>query len=203
MPPVSRNHRPSEKEKGETTIKTARTLITICLLFTAATLFAQSETQWLMKVHIPYSFSVADQSFPAGIYNIYSVTAARMIRITSVDGKHTTIVNTLANYTGKAASTAHLVFAQYGNEYFLTEIWSGGDDLSRNPPLGKKATELATSSASGPPKGDSPTSSAARAPRGIPHPRWCAYRYPDCAASNARSSHQSMPAAAPHRVAAG
>jgi hypothetical protein len=128
-------------------MKTARTLLTICLSLTATTLFAQSETQWLMKVHVPYSFSVADQTFPAGVYNIYSVTAARMIRITGVDGKHTTIVNTLTNYTGKGASTSHLVFAQYGSEYFLTEIWSGGEDVSRNPPLGKKAVELASSGA--------------------------------------------------------
>jgi hypothetical protein len=70
-------------------MKSARTLITICLLLTAATLFAQTEQQWLMKVHIPYNFTVADQPMPAGIYNIYTVTSQRVIRITNVDGKHT------------------------------------------------------------------------------------------------------------------
>jgi hypothetical protein len=128
-------------------MKSARTLITICLLFTAATLFAQSESQWLMKVHVPYDFSVADQPMPAGIYNIYTVTAARMIRITSVDGKHAAIVNTLLNYNGSAPANSRLVFKQFGSEYFLSEIWSGGEDLSRNPPLGKKATELARNGA--------------------------------------------------------
>lgn len=123
-------------------MKTARTLVTICLLVSGASLFAQSESQWLMKVHIPYDFSVSDHPMPAGIYNIYMVTAARMVRITNVDGKHTAIVSTLLNYKGSAAPNARLVFKQYGSEHFLAEIWSGGEDMSRNPSLGKKATEL-------------------------------------------------------------
>src|SRR5271167_4856367 len=107
-------------------MKSARTLITICLLLTAATLFAQTEQQWLMKVHVPYSFTVANQPMPAGIYNIYTITTQGLVRITNVDGKHTAIVNTLMSYANSAAPAAHLVFDQYGDEYFLAQIWSGG-----------------------------------------------------------------------------
>jgi hypothetical protein len=124
-------------------MKSARNLITICLLFTAATLFAQTESQWLMKVHIPYSFTVANQPMPAGIYNFYTVGSQRVVRITNVDGKHTATVSTLLNYSNSAASAAHLVFDEYGSEYFLSQIWSGGDDLSRNPTPSKRARELA------------------------------------------------------------
>ena len=128
-------------------MKSARNLITICLLFTAVTLFAQTEQQWLMKVHIPYTFTVADQIMPAGIYNIYTVTTQGMVRITNVDGKHSAIVNTLANYVSTAASASHLVFDQYGDEYFLAQIWSGGEDVSRNPKPSKRAAQLAQSGA--------------------------------------------------------
>ena len=128
-------------------MKSARNLITICLLFTAVTLFAQTEQQWLMKVHIPYNFTVADQPMPAGIYNIYTVTTQGMVRITNVDGKHSAIVNTLANYVSTAASASHLVFDQYGDEYFLAQIWSGGEDVSRNPKPSKRAVQLAQSGA--------------------------------------------------------
>jgi hypothetical protein len=128
-------------------MKSARTLITICLLFTAATLFAQTESQWLMKVHIPYDFTVADQNLPAGIYNFYTVGNQRLVRITNVDGKHTAMVNTRLNYSGSASPNSHLAFTQFGSEYFLTQIWCGGDDLSRNPPPGKKAKELASAGA--------------------------------------------------------
>ena len=125
-------------------MKSVRTLLTICLLFTAATLLAQSESQWLMKVHVPYNFTVANQPMPAGIYNVYRVSSQGMIRITNVDGKHTAIVNTLLDYSGSASPNSRLVFSQFGSEYFLTQIWSGGDDVSRNAPPGKKAQELAS-----------------------------------------------------------
>lgn len=128
-------------------MKPARTLLTISLLLTAAMLFAQSESQWLMKVHIPYDFSVADQSFPPGVYNVYTVTAARIIRITNVDGKHTAIVNTQLNYNGAGSPNSRLVFNQYGSQYFLTQIWSAGEDLSRNLTPNPKAKKLADSGA--------------------------------------------------------
>jgi len=124
-------------------MKSARTLITIYLLFAAVSLFAQTEQQWLMKIHIPYNFTVADEPMPAGVYNIYTVTSQGLVRITNVDGKHTAIVNTLMHYANSAAPAAHLVFDQYGSEYFLTQIWSGGEDVSRNPKPSKRAAELA------------------------------------------------------------
>jgi hypothetical protein len=116
-------------------------------LFTAASLFGQSDSQWLMKVHVPYTFTVANQPLPAGIYNVYTVGNQRIIRIANVDGRHTATVNTLLNYSNSAASAAHLVFDEYGGEYFLSQIWSGGDDLSRNPTPSKRAKELASAGA--------------------------------------------------------
>ena len=85
-------------------MKSARTLITICLLFTAATLFAQTESQRLMKVNVPFAFAVEDHSLPAGEYLVLTVTPERSIRIVSADGKHSAIVNTLPNYA-KSPST--------------------------------------------------------------------------------------------------
>ncbi len=70
-----------------------------------------------------------------------------MVRITNVDGKHSAIVNTLANYESTAASASHLVFDQYGDEYFLAQIWSGGEDVSRNLKPSKRAVQLAQSGA--------------------------------------------------------
>lgn len=100
-----------------------------------------------MKIHIPYDFTVANQNLPSGIYNVYTVGNQRVIRIANLDGKHTVIVSTLLNYSNSAASAAHLVFDQYGSEYFLAQIWVGGEDLSRNPTPSKKALELARAGA--------------------------------------------------------
>ena len=77
-------------------MKSARTLITIALLFTAASLFAQSTpSQRLMTVNIPFAFSIEGHALPAGEYLVLTVTPERSIRIASADGKHSAVTNTL------------------------------------------------------------------------------------------------------------
>jgi hypothetical protein len=125
-------------------MKTARTLITICLLFTAAVFAQMTSSQQLMKVNIPFAFGVQDQSLPAGQYLVFTVTPERSIRIVSANGKHSAIVNTLPNYAKEPSSNSRLVFHRYGNEYFLAEVWTAGQDVARNPLSSKKAMESAS-----------------------------------------------------------
>ena len=125
--------------------KIARTLITIILLFTAASLLAQMmSSQQLMKVDIPFAFSVEDYSLPAGEYLVLTVTPERSIRIVSTDGKHSAIVHDLPNYTSEPSPNSRLVFHRYGNEYFLTQVWTVGQNVARNPLSSKKAMESAS-----------------------------------------------------------
>ena len=125
-------------------MKSTRTLITICLFFTAATLFAQTTSQRLMKVNIPFAFGVEDHSLPAGEYLVFTVTPERSIRIVSTDGKHSAIVNTLPNYASLPSENSRLVFHRYGNEYFLAQVWTAGQTVARNPLSSKKAMEVAS-----------------------------------------------------------
>ena len=125
-------------------MKTGRTLITICLLLTAAGFAQMRSSQQLMKVNIPFAFGVQDQSLPAGQYLVFTVTPERSIRIVSANGKHSAIVNTLPNYAKEPSSNSRLVFHRYGNEYFLAEVWTAGQDVARNPLSSKKAMESAS-----------------------------------------------------------
>ena len=127
-------------------MKSARTLIAICLLFAAATLFAQTESQRLMKVNVPFAFGVEDHCLPAGEYLVLTVTPERSIRIVSTDGKHSAIVNTLPNYAKSPSETSRLVFHRYGDEYFLAQVWTGGQNVARSPLSSKRAMEIASSS---------------------------------------------------------
>jgi len=126
-------------------MKSARTLITICLLFTSATLFAQTTSQRLMKVDIPFAFSVEDHSLPAAEYLVFTVTPERSIRFISTDGKHSAIVNTLPNHASLPSENSRLVFHRYGNEYFLAQVWTAGQNVARNPLSSKAAMEIASS----------------------------------------------------------
>ena len=127
-------------------MKSARTLVTICLLFTAATLLAQTTvSQRLMTVNVPFAFAVEDHSLPAGEYLVLTVTPERSIRIASVDGKHSAIVNTLPNYAQTPSANSRLVFRKYRDEYFLAQVWTGGQNVARNPISSKRAMEIASS----------------------------------------------------------
>ena len=128
-------------------MKSLRSEITICLLFTAAaiTLSAQTTSQRLMTVNIPFAFSVENHSLPEGEYRIFTVTPERSIRIVSSDGKHSAIVNTLPNYANLPSENSRLVFHRYGDEYFLTQVWTAGQDVARNPLSTKRAMEIASS----------------------------------------------------------
>ena len=122
------------------------TLITICLVFIAATLLAQTTvSQRLMTVNVPFAFAVEDHSLPAGEYLVLTVTPERSIRIVSADGKHTAIVNTLPNYAKSPSESSRLVFHRYGNEYFLAQVWTGGQNVARKPISSKRAMEIASS----------------------------------------------------------
>jgi len=129
-------------------MKSARTLIAICLLLTT-TLFAQTTpSQRLMKVNVPFSFGVEGHSLPAGEYLVFTVTPERSIRIISSDGKHSAIVNTLPNYASSPSTNSRLVFHKYGNEYFLAQVWTDGQNVARNPLSGKRAMKSPAPAAS-------------------------------------------------------
>ena len=127
-------------------MKSARTLITLCVLITAATLFAQTTpSRRLMTVNIPFAFSAEGHSLPEGKYLVFTVTPEGSIRIVSIDGKYSAIVNTLPDYASEPSQNSRLVFRRYGNDYFLAQIWTAGENVARNPLSSKKAMEIASS----------------------------------------------------------
>jgi hypothetical protein len=125
-------------------MKSTRSLISIVLLFAATTaVFAQIESRPLMKVSIPFSFSAANHTLPAGQYLVTTVTPEHTIALINADGKHATIINDLPNYAGSPSANSRLVFQRYGDEYFLTQVWCKGDNVERSPMVSKRQSEVA------------------------------------------------------------
>ena len=52
---------------------------------------------------------------------------------------------TLPNYAKGPSSNSRLVFHRYGNEYFLTQVWTAGQNVARNPLSSKAAMQIASS----------------------------------------------------------
>lgn len=125
-------------------MKTIRTLISFCLFFAATAMFAQLESQPLMKVNVPFQFTVANHTLPAGEYMISTIQPERTIRIASVKGKASEILTVSPLYASRPSANSRLVFNRYGDSYFLAEVWSTGQNVARNVPQGKREIEMAS-----------------------------------------------------------
>jgi hypothetical protein len=124
-------------------MKSLRTLITTCLLFTSVSLFAQIENRPLMTVNIPFNFSVDGHALPAGEYTVLAVTPVKNIALVSTDRKHSLIVSDLPNYASNPSVSSRLVFNRYGNQYFLAQVWTAGQEVARNPFASNQEKEMA------------------------------------------------------------
>ena len=115
-----------------------RTFIVAVLAATAV--FAQNST--LLQATIPFDFIVGNQALPAGQYTVDRGPATGTVMIRSADGKRAAIVLAQAVSSAVARDTGSLVFHRYGYTYFLSEVWSPGNDGRKLSPT-RRERELA------------------------------------------------------------
>src|SRR5215471_10783582 len=87
-----------------------------------------------VRADIPFDFTVGDKKFPAGEYSIgraQSGTDDAMVQISSVKGSLTAFRLTSANLNLTRKGSDTLVFHQYGDQYFLAEVWPAGGNVGR------------------------------------------------------------------------
>ncbi len=114
------------------------------ILATAATARAQSAHE--QTASVPFSFNVGDKSFPAGDYRVRQLnpTADRVaLEIKSADGLRGKVTLTSFIHKGRAAEAARLVFTRYGEQYFLTEVWTPALDAGLALPTSRSERTLA------------------------------------------------------------
>jgi len=102
-------------------------LMTLTLLFvlTAASAFAQSST--VLKVTVPFQFSVRGKLLPAGKYTINRESQGFLI-IQSADRHLSCVVATIHAQSSRMRDESSLVFNHYGEFYFLSAIRTEGTD---------------------------------------------------------------------------
>ncbi|MGA8409513.1 MAG: hypothetical protein WB680_20240 [Candidatus Acidiferrales bacterium] len=82
----------------------------------------------VIEVNVPFAFQAGDRMLPAGEYRIQRLTAESqgIELIRQYDGKASIVVMTLPLEPTDKMAAARLVFNRYGNEFFLSEIWTSG-----------------------------------------------------------------------------
>jgi hypothetical protein len=84
------------------------------------------------RANIPFTFAVNDQAFPAGTYTVERIcqSSSNCLRLRGAANSASVIFFTLPAKPISGSEQPRLVFNRYGDEYFLTQVWSGIDGAS-------------------------------------------------------------------------
>jgi hypothetical protein len=92
-----------------------------------------------LKANIPFDFSVGDKTLPAGVYTVVPMTTPHVLRIRSEDGRMGVLIQTQGVEARREQDQTKLVFHRYGDQYFLSQVWTAGESDVRE--LWKSRTE--------------------------------------------------------------
>lgn len=119
------------------------TMLVLTLALAAVAVQAQSVNQ--MKAHIPFSFIIGNQTLPAGEYTVRYInqdSGKTALLFKSIDGRTNRIVTMITAQKSEAPEKASLVFNQYGDSYFLSEVWTGDDQYGLTLPKSRTERKL-------------------------------------------------------------
>lgn len=102
--------------------------------FATATAYAQlSGTD--MRATIPFDFRVRGKVLPAGDYEIRRITdAPDVLLISGVNNRESAVFQTEPVTARKVPNRGEMIFHRYGNSYFLSEVFEGGEQTGRELP---------------------------------------------------------------------
>ena len=114
----------------------------LSLLLVAGSAIAQTVH---VRANIPFNFAVGSKTLPAGTYDIGTIdnVNTKILRLQARDGDSSMIVNSNAAEDLNPADESKLIFNQYGNRYFLSEIWVNGATRGHRLPRTSREKEMA------------------------------------------------------------
>lgn len=95
-----------------------------------------------LKTNIPFSFSVGNETLPAGAYMIEPQTTPSVLMIRCKDGRGAVLTQTQGVQARRQQDQTKLVFHRYGDQYFLAQIWTAGDSNGRELRKSRAEREL-------------------------------------------------------------
>jgi hypothetical protein len=111
------------------------TTLSFLLVLAAVSVNAQQLSESKITVNIPFEFVVGETTFPAGQYSllrIVSNSSADQLLIRSEDRSVDTPTGiTRPNRGSEIQKRSSLVFNRYGDQYFLSQVWTAGSDTGR------------------------------------------------------------------------
>jgi cytolysin (calcineurin-like family phosphatase) len=119
-------------------------MFSVLLILAAMSVHAQSSNR--QTANIPFSFNVDGKTFSAGLYSVTRLNPQSdkaALAIKSADGNMSKVVLTVPVQAGEAQESAKLVFSRYGEEYFLSQVWTPADNTGLELPKSRAEKTLA------------------------------------------------------------
>jgi hypothetical protein len=116
--------------------------VAMIVLLTTALNAQMAIRQPLFRVDVPFAFAVGNTQLPAGHYQVYHPGDPYFVVIEKDDGKARAMVYVHPSATDPSEASAKLVFNKYGNQHFLSQVWSENDPQVHHCFMGKMEREV-------------------------------------------------------------
>jgi hypothetical protein len=119
------------------------TMFSLLLMVTAVSVAAQSERSKV--TNIPFSFIVGEKTLPAGEYTVEPNRRDydKVWLVQSRDGHASALFTTMSVRASETQEKTRFVFHKYGDQYFLSQIWTPGGNSGRELLMPRLERELA------------------------------------------------------------
>jgi hypothetical protein len=110
----------------------ALTMLTLIVTLAVTSANAQSPSHF-MRITIPFEFIARGETLPPGVYTVRRLASDRpeMLLISNAQGGMGVYILTNKVRAKTPSSGSQLVFNQYGDRYFLSQVWEAGDNEGR------------------------------------------------------------------------
>jgi hypothetical protein len=114
-------------------LKAATMFVGIIALAFVSAMAASAQNPRNLVVNIPFDFTVKGKTLPAGDYIISRASTADKtgLMMKRKDGESSAIVLTMPVQSRENQRESRLIFSRYGEHYFLSQVWTAGDNLGR------------------------------------------------------------------------
>ena len=115
------------------------TMLSLVSMFSlcAAVASANAQLSNPIRAKVPFDFNVGDQRLPAGEYTFSRLSGfsdSKMMLVSSVDSSTHMVQSTFGAQVVTPKNESTLVFHKYGDQYFLEQIWTGGEQVGTQVP---------------------------------------------------------------------
>src|ERR1700730_6334323 len=115
------------------------TMLSLVSMFTlcAAAASANAQLSHPIRANVPFDFNVGDKKLPAGVYTFSRLSGLsdnKVMSVSNADASTHVFQSTFGAQVLTPKNDSTLLFHKYGDQYFLEQVWSGGEQEGKQVP---------------------------------------------------------------------